>query len=210
MRSKPRRIARVRENPLARGQGGLRLCLASARDSRFARVLIAVCSSFGASYMTLLPAFARDVLHEGSTGLEFLYSAVGGGALIGAYALARVPDRHLKVAPPIVAALGLGISLILHFPIRTGLRFRSRCCCPTSFSLMLLGGSTNTLIQTLSRDDVCAGAVVALYAMGVMGMMPWGVAAAGVARRKDQLWTMRMHGHGRRHVVHPCRRRRLV
>jgi len=38
---------------------------------------------------------------------------------------------------------------------------------------MLLGGSTNSIIQLLSRDDM-RGRVVALYAMGFLGMMPWG------------------------------------
>jgi hypothetical protein len=38
---------------------------------------------------------------------------------------------------------------------------------------MLLGGSTNTIIQLLSRESM-RGRVVALYAMCFMGMTPWG------------------------------------
>ena len=44
---------------------------------------------------------------------------------------------------------------------------------PAAFSLMLLGGSTNSIIQLLSRDDM-RGRVVAFYAMAFLGMMPWG------------------------------------
>jgi MFS family permease len=44
---------------------------------------------------------------------------------------------------------------------------------PTAFGLMLLGGSTNTIIQTVAADHM-RGRVVALYAMCMMGMMPWG------------------------------------
>jgi hypothetical protein len=43
---------------------------------------------------------------------------------------------------------------------------------------MLLGGSTNSIIQLLSRDDM-RGRVVALYAMGFLGMMPWGSLVLG-------------------------------
>jgi hypothetical protein len=49
---------------------------------------------------------------------------------------------------------------------------------PTAFSLMLLGGSTNTIIQLLSEDRM-RGRIVALYAMAFMGMMPWGALILG-------------------------------
>jgi len=44
---------------------------------------------------------------------------------------------------------------------------------PSAFFLVLLGGSTNSIVQLASRDDM-RGRVVALYAMGFMGMVPWG------------------------------------
>ena len=148
----------------------------NTRELRLSMFLIAFCSAFGASYIPLLPAFARDVLHQDSEGLGFLYGAVGAGALMGAYALARVPDRHL-LATPVIAAIGFGLSLIafsqshiywLSFLLLT----------PCSFSLMLLGGSTNSIIQLLSRDDM-RGRVVAIYAMSFLGMMPWGSLTLG-------------------------------
>ncbi len=74
------------------------------REIRVSLMLIAVCSAFGASYIPLLPAFARDVLHEGSQGLGLLYGAIGAGALIGAYALARIHDRHITRTPLVVGA----------------------------------------------------------------------------------------------------------
>jgi MFS family permease len=148
------------------------------RELRVSIMLIALCSAFGASYVTLLPAISRDVLHQGSEGLGILYGAVGGGALLGAYALARVPNRHL-FATPIAAAVVFGLSLI---GLATSHWFLLSVflLLPTSFSLMLLGGSTSTLLQTLAREDM-RGRVVALYAMGFMGMMPWGSLLLGWA-----------------------------
>jgi MFS family permease len=164
----------------------------SVREIRASLVLIALCSCFGAAYLSLLPAFARDVLHQGAEGLGLLYSAVGAGALLGAYTLARVPDRHLFVTP-VAAALGFGVMLVLFsqsrwFGLSLALLF------PAAFCLMLLGGSTNTIIQLLSRDDM-RGRVVALYAMGFMGMMPWGALALGwLAEHAGSHWAVSAGG----------------
>jgi MFS family permease len=141
------------------------------REIRVSLMLIAVCSAFGASYIPLLPAFARDVLHQGSQGLGLLYGAIGCGALIGAYALARLHERHLALTP-VLAASSFGISLIL-FSHSHLLPLSMVLLLPTAFSLMLLGGSTNTIIQTVASEHM-RGRVVAFYAMGFMGMMPWG------------------------------------
>ncbi len=145
------------------------------REIRASLVLVAVCSAFGASYLSLMPAFAH-ALGQGSAGLGFLYGAVGLGALLGAYALARVPDRHLFLTPVVAAAL-FGASLIA-FSLSHWFWLSLLLLMPSAFSLMLLGGSSNTIIQTLSRDDM-RGRVVALYAMAFMGMMPWGALLLG-------------------------------
>ena len=146
------------------------------REIRLSIFLIACCSAFGAAYLTLLPAVARDILHQGSEGLGFLYGAVGAGALLGAYVLARVPDRHL-LATPVIAASRFGLSL-LAFSQSQVFWLSFILLMPCAFSLMLLGGSTNSIIQLLSRDDM-RGRVVALYAMGFLGMMPWGSLVLG-------------------------------
>jgi MFS family permease len=169
MRFVPRPVRR-HENPLrAIAQGFVYSW--RTREIRLSLFLIVFCSAFGAAYLTLLPAVSRDLLHQGSEGLGFLYGAVGVGALLGAYALARVPDRHL-LATPVVAALSFGLSL-LAFAQSHIYWLSLLLLTPCSFSLMLLGGSTNSIIQLVSRDDM-RGRVVALYAMAFMGMLPWG------------------------------------
>lgn len=145
-------------------------------EIRASLILIGLCSAFGAAYLTLLPAFARDALHQGSEGLGFLYTGVGAGAFMGAYALARVPDRHLS-ATPAMAALSFGIALIL-FSQSHWFGLSLLLLIPAAFSLMLLGGSANSIIQLVARDDM-RGRVVALYAMAFLGMMPWGSLVLG-------------------------------
>ncbi len=60
---------------------------------------------------------------------------------------------------------------------------------------MLLGGSTNSIIQLLSRDDM-RGRVVAFYAMGFLGMMPWGSLMLG--------WVAEHFGTGRAVAMGGC------
>ena len=174
MRFPPRKF-RKHERPLRAIAEGFAYSWAT-REIRMSLFLVVACSAFGASYLTLLPAFARDVLHQESEGLGFLYGAVGAGALLGAYALARVPDRHL-LATPVAAAFAFGLALIA-FSQSHIFWLSLLLLMPCSFSLMLLGGSTNSIIQLVSRDDM-RGRVVALYAMAFLGMMPWGSLVQG-------------------------------
>ncbi len=143
---------------------------------RVSLLLVAVSSCFGAAYLALMPAFARDVLHENSVGLGLLMGSVGVGALGGAYALSRLHERHLTLAP-ILAAGGFGLGLIL-FSQSHSLYLSIALILPTSFCMMLLGGTTNTIIQTVA-DDHFRGRVVSFYAMSFMGMMPWGALLLG-------------------------------
>ena len=171
----PPRVIRRQAKPLRAVMQGF-VYVWREREIRLSILLIACCSAFGAAYLTLLPAVAHEILHQGSEGLGLLYGAVGAGALLGAYALARVPDRHL-LATPVVAALSFGLSL-LAFSQSHVFWLSLLLLMPCAFSLMLLGGSTNSIIQLLSRDDM-RGRVVALYAMGFLGMMPWGSLVLG-------------------------------
>ena len=60
-----------------------------------------------------------------------------------------------------------GVALIL-FSRSHGFWLSFLLLMPCSFSLMLLGGSTNSIVQLLSRDDM-RGRVVAFYAMASWG-----------------------------------------
>ena len=134
-------------------------------------MLVAVSSMFGAAYLTLMPAFARDILHGHSTAYGTLMTSVGAGALVGAYSLSRIPERLLMFAP-ILAALAFGIGLIL-FSHSHMLWLSVLLLLPTAASLMLLGGTTNTIIQMVSADAF-RGRVISHYTQCFMGMMPWG------------------------------------
>lgn len=166
----PKHVPRGAADPLRELRDGLRYAWASP-TIRITLLMTGACAAFGASYISLMPATARELLHQGSTGLGFLMGSVGLGALFGAYGLARIHDRHLLLAP-IVAACTFGLSLIA-FSQSHVMWLSMLLLMPAGCSLVLLGGSSNTIIQTVSHDHV-RGRIVALYTMSFMGMMPWG------------------------------------
>jgi predicted MFS family arabinose efflux permease len=143
---------------------------------RIALVLVGVSSMFGAAYLSLLPAFARDILHGASTSYGTLMTAVGIGALIGAYSLSRIHERWLTLAP-IFSAASFGVCLIL-FAHSHVLWLSVALLLPTACSLMLLGGTTNTIIQ-ISAEERYRGRVISHYTQAFLGMMPWGALLLG-------------------------------
>jgi MFS family permease len=143
---------------------------------RISLLLVAVSSMFGAAYVSMMPAVARDLLHGDSTSVGTLMSAAGGGALIGAYLLSRITEKQLVYAP-VLAGLSFGLGLIL-FSHSHWLWLSAFLLLPTSASLMLLGGTTNTIIQIVAHEHF-RGRVISHYTQSFMGMMPWGALLLG-------------------------------
>lgn len=143
---------------------------------RMVLFLSAICSGFGTSYLALMPAFAQDVLHQGAAALGYLISAFGVGAISGAIFASRLPERHLAITPTIMAVL-LGISLIVFAETRSMLT-AMLLVVPTGFGYLGIAVSSNTQVQTLSQDAML-GRVMAFYAMGALGLPPFGALFLG-------------------------------
>ncbi|HVN59301.1 MAG TPA: MFS transporter [Bacteroidales bacterium] len=140
-------------------------------------LLLAVVSLMGMSYQTLMPVFAKEILHGGSHTFGFLMGATGLGALSGALWLAsRKSTRGLVNLIPAAAAL-FGAALIA---------FSFSRYLPLSMALLVLSGlgmmmqmaSSNTLVQTIV-DDKMRGRVMSFYTMAFMGTAPFGSFMAG-------------------------------
>jgi MFS family permease len=133
-------------------------------------------SLFGTAYLTLMPIFARDILHGDSDALGFLMAAVGAGALVGALSVPRVPQVWLPRVP-FMASACFGASLIA-FSQSTSFALSLVLLAPAGFGMMLMGISTNTLVQG-SVDDAMRGRVMAYYVMAFIGMVPLSALGAG-------------------------------
>jgi MFS family permease len=143
---------------------------------RMVLFLSAICSGFGTSYLALMPAFAQDILHQGAAALGYLISAFGIGAIAGAILASRIHERHLAITPTIMAVL-LGASLIVFAETRSML-LAMMLVVPTGFGYLGIAVSSNTQVQALSEDSML-GRVMAFYAMGALGLPPFGALFLG-------------------------------
>ncbi len=166
----PVRPPRVRTHPLREIAEGYRFSMASPQI-RSSLMLVGASSCFGAAYLSLMPAFTRDLLHGDASSYGTLMATVGVGALFGAYAISRLHERWLSLAPILAAAcFGLGLIAFSH---SSSLWLSMLLLLPTAACLMLLGGTTNTIIQ-IAAGEHYRGRVISHYTQSFMGMMPWG------------------------------------
>jgi MFS family permease len=140
-------------------------------------LLLSWTSLVGMAYTTLMPVFARDILHGTSQTYGFLMAASGVGAAIGAIYLAS-RKSILGLFRIIAMASGIfGIGLV-------ALSF-SHCLWVSLLFLLFVGygmmvqmASSNTVLQTIV-DDTKRGRVMSLYVMSFMGMGPLGSLLGG-------------------------------
>lgn len=141
-------------------------------------LLIGLVSLAGMPYAVLMPIFADRIFHKGAQGLGLLGGFSGVGALVGALLLATrrgVRGLGLWVA---VSCAAFGLSLIL-FSVSRSFWVAAAMLVPVGFFMMIQMGASNTLIQTMTPDNL-RGRVMAAYSMMFMGMAPIGALLAGV------------------------------
>ena len=127
-------------------------------------------------YISLMPVFAKDVLHVGPSGFGVLMAAPGLGAVIGTLIIATLSSIERKGMLLFGSLLALGVTLILlalsrSFPLSIGL-------------LVLLGGfqmtfmTTNQTLLQLTTPDQFRGRVMGIYMLN-QGLLPLGSLVAG-------------------------------
>jgi MFS family permease len=166
-------------------KGGLRY----VRDTRLVRrltTLVAISTFLAMPILTMLPAFAAEVLSTAGTAesrLSMLMAAQGFGAIIGALIVGTIgATRHMgRLLLGVQVALGL---LIFAFARSTSL--------PFSLAMLFLGGiffmalfSISFSIIQLAVPDELRGRVVSIYMVALRGGGPLGGLAAGALA--DQL-----------------------
>jgi len=156
-------------------------------------LLLGLVSLVGMPYSVLMPVFAHQILHGGARELGTLMGATGVGALLGALSLAaRVGVKGLGRLIAVCAG-GFGASLIL-FASSRSLWLSVILLVPVGFTMMVQMASSNTLLQSMSPDQL-RGRVIAVYSMMFMGMAPFGAFFAGaIAHRIGAPWTVAIGG----------------
>lgn len=140
-------------------------------------ILLSIVSLTGMSYTVLMPVFAKEILHGGSSTYGFLMGASGIGALTGAIFLAsRTTVLRLgRIVPASAILFGAGLmvlSLSGFFSLSLGLMVI------IGAGMMLTSAASNTILQTITDDDK-RGRIMSFYTMAVMGTAPFGSLLAG-------------------------------
>ena len=140
-------------------------------------LLLAIVSLLGMPYVTLMPVYARDILHGGAHTFGFLMGATGIGALIGAVFLAyRKTVTGLGLIMAIAAGVfGIGLAV---FSVSRVLWLSLLLMVLTGAGMMVQMAASNTLLQTIA-DEKKRGRVMSFYTVAFMGMTPFGSLLAG-------------------------------
>jgi MFS family permease len=153
-----------------------------------ASLLIVVCSSiFIIPFMTLLPVFARDVLHVGATGQGLLLSAMGIGALFSSVLIASFGDRVPRINVMLIGVTIYGV-IVAAFAVSPWFK--------VSVVLMGLVGIVHvtshalaqTVIQTYSPKEF-RGRTMALYHMTHVILLAGGILIGALASWIGAQWS---------------------
>jgi MFS family permease len=137
---------------------------------------------FGMGMMTLLPAWARDVLHGDVTTNGWLVSARGIGALISALMLASL--GKLKVRGKLWTAGSFLLPILLFaFAWVRWLPLSLFMLAIIGWSYMVIINSSNAMVQSQVPDEL-RGRVMSVYTLVFFGSMPIGSLLAGAVAEK--------------------------
>ncbi len=139
--------------------------------------LTAIVSVFGASFITMLPVYAQEVLAMGATGYGGLMTGVGVGASTGALAMAAIGHRFSRYTiirtAGLLFALAMAVSSLSRAWWLSAALFGIAGC-----AMVLINVSANTELQTRAPDFL-RGRVMGFYSLMVLGMAPFGSLQAG-------------------------------
>lgn len=127
---------------------------------RTGMLVMMVTSFFAASFTTLLPIFAKDILEHGATGQGFLLTAMGIGALLSSVLIASLGDRLPKGLLIVGGSFAYGALLVM---------FAASHWFAVSVVLMVVIGLVNVWCNALVQTVVQANAPSAIRGR-VMGV----------------------------------------
>lgn len=140
-------------------------------------IVSAMFNILGRSYVTLLPVFAKDVLHLGASGFGFISAGPGLGTIIGSFTLASL--GRVEAKPGRIMAILIGFSLCLFsFAVCGDARL--------AFAFLVIVGSLSTVFETLLNTSIqlrveesFRGRVSGFYGLTGGGLREFGGMQAG-------------------------------
>lgn len=145
-------------------------------------VISGLTSLFGAPYMSLVPVFARDILHVGETGLALMSGMSGAGAFLGALVLAFLGNFKYKGWSVLGGAFAFSLFLV-GFALSPRLSISLAFIFGMGFAIVSCVAVINMLLQQLVTDEM-RGRVMSMFILSFIGTMPIGNLIAGTAAQR--------------------------
>lgn len=139
--------------------------------------LTGVFSIFGRSYTTLMPAFAKGVLHLHSSGLGIMYSAPGLGTLIGGFILASAGDVRRKGTLLLGGAISVA-GLLIGFALSPALLPALLLLAGIGAMTTVYSATSTTLLQ-INAPGPMRGRVMSYNTVALLGLAPLGGGISG-------------------------------
>ena len=153
--------------------------LGADRRLRTLVLLTATLSVFGFPYITMMPVFARNVLHRGAGGYGILTSSVGIGAMLGALGVAVLGRRIThKGRTMLLGGVSFGLLLVL-FSASRSLLLSMALLALAGCAMIVNNSLTNTLLQTAVPDHL-RGRIMGFYSFVFVGLAPFGAFLVGL------------------------------
>ena len=151
--------------------------------------VIAMLAIFGFQYITLMPVFARDVLHTDASGYGLLLTFVGLGAVCGALTLAALSSRVRRGKLFAISTISFA-TLLLLFSLANNRQFASGVLFFCGLTMLINGALANGILQSVVPDQL-RGRVMATYVFVYVGFTPLGSLLAGtVANATSVQWAI--------------------
>jgi len=176
MKLAPRARAPGTAGALADIRAGLR---AVTGDRRILAIvlLMGAMSLFGMSFVTLLPAWAVQILGGDARTNGFLQSARGLGALVAALGIATFAQGRMRGRAMTIGSL-LFPFLLLLFSLTRSLPLSLAVLVAVGAANIVVNNLANFLVQTMTPDAL-RGRVMAVYTLAFFGFMPIGSLLTG-------------------------------
>jgi MFS family permease len=144
---------------------------------RFVLLLLLTVSFFVLNFNVLVPLVTKQVLNGGAGEFGWLMACLGGGAIVGALAMALLlegrPPFAMPIAAGVVASIGMGT-----LAFAPGFAMTAATLVVVGCAQIVFQASCNTILQ-LTAPDALRGRVMSLYALVFAGINPFGALMVG-------------------------------
>jgi MFS family permease len=169
--------AAVRREPFMRSIVAGLAFVVQDRDIRTLMILAHGPLTLGMPYMSLMPIFAKDVLHGGARLQGLLLTIIGIGSVLGALGVASIRRRYSYGHSVVVGALTFGITLFGFASART-IVWSAICAFGVGVCVVAYQTQNQTLLQLLAPREM-RGRVMSIFLLN-RGLVPLGTFVGGV------------------------------